>query len=438
MPTLSEYRRNVFHNLPAPVGFVLFVLRRLRDDRCLEAAGSLTFTTMLALVPFLTITLTIVAGFPMFDDFSARFKVFLLQNLVPDSAGRVITVYMRQFTDNTGKLTAVSMATLAVTALAMMGTIDKTFNRIWRVRRQRPWLVKTLTYWAVLTLGPLLLGIGLAMIGWLEARGGSGVMAALLSGSGFVIALAGLALFYRVVPNCPVPPSHAVAAAAFSTAALALMKTLFGLYVKKFGTFKLVYGAFAALPIFLLWLYLVWTIVLAGAVIAATLSYWHGEAWRRRVHPGQRLYDAVRLLLRLDEARREGQVLQLGRLRRMLSLGQDELHELLERLSQRGWVQSTRSDGWVLAAALECITLQALYHLLVTRPVTPPRAADGLHRLLGEYFGRIDATLDVNLAELAERLREGGTVSVPLLEGPASDDTEPQVQLAAPAPPTAA
>lgn len=405
MLRLSDYRRNVISKLPAPLDFALFVFRRLRDDRCLEAAGSLTFTTMLALVPFLTIALMVVSAFPMADSLTQEVKLFLIKNLVPDSAGKVISVYMRQFTENTGKLTLVGMATLALTALAMMATMDRTFNRIWRIRRSRPWMVKTLTYWGVLTLGPLLLGIGLTMTDWVADKAGSGALTAILNGSGFLMALAGFGLLYRVVPNCPVPPSHAWIAALFTTVALGLMKGLFGLYVRNFASYKLVYGAFASLPIFLLWLYLIWVIVLAGAVLSACLSYWHGEAWRRRAHPGQRLYDAVRLLLKLDDARREGVTLQLGQLRRSLSLGQDELHELLERLAEKGWTQATRSGGWLLAVALERINLQALYHLLVTRPVAPPRAVDGLHDMLAERFGRVDDSLDISLAEMARQLR---------------------------------
>jgi membrane protein len=377
------------------------VLRRLRDDRCLEAAGSLTFTTLLALIPFLTIALMVVSAFPMFDDISTRFKLFLLTNLVPDSAGKVITVYMRQFTDNADRLTAVGTLSLGATAWAMMATIDKTFNRIWRVRRQRPWLVKTLTYWAVLTLGPLLLGVSVALTGWLADHGP--VLAALIKSGSFLLALAGLNLLYRVLPNCPVPQRHALTAAAVATLALGLMKALFGWYIKKFATFKLIYGAFASFPIFLLWLYLIWTIVLAGAVISATLSYWHGEAWRRRPHAGQRVQDAVRILFKLDAARRAGEIPTVDRLRRSLSLGQDELHELLQRLSDRGWVQPTRNDGWVLSTALERITLKELYHMLVSRPLVSGRANDRLHASLAERFARMDIVLDVNLAELARQ-----------------------------------
>ena len=405
MPSLADYRRNLITRLPAPLDFGVFVLRRLRDDRCLEAAGSLTFTTLLALIPFLTIALTVMSAFPMFQDFSVRFKVFLTSNLVPDAAGKVITIYMRQFTDNAYKLTAVGMLSLGVTAVAMMATIDKTFNRIWRVRRQRNWLVKTLTYWAILTLGPLLMGVSLTLTGWIANQGA--LLATLISGGSFLLAVAGLTLMYRVVPNCPVPPKHAWAAAAAATLVLEAMRLLFGWYIRKFGTFKLVYGAFAAFPIFLLWLYVVWTIILAGAVISAALSYWHGEAWRRRPHPGQRVFDAVRLLLKLDEARRAGVTPTLDRLRRSLSLGQDELHEMLQRLADKNWVQPTRFDGWVLSSALERITLKELYHLLVSRPLTTSRGADPMHTTVSERFNQMEKALDVNLAELARQAQAG-------------------------------
>lgn len=415
MLALSDYRRNLISRLPAPLDFGLFILRRLRDDRCLEAAGSLTFTTLLALIPFLTITLMVVSAFPMFDAISVRFKVFLLTNLVPDSAGKVISVYMKQFTDNADRLTAVGVLSLGITVLAMVGTIDRTVNRIWRVHRQRPWLVKTMTYWSVLTLGPLMLSFSLAITGWLADRGP--LLAALINSCSFLLALGGLGLLYRMVPNCPVPPRHALAAAAAATVALGIMKSLFGWYIKKFATFKLIYGAFASFPIFLLWLYLVWVIVLAGAVISAALSYWHGEAWKRGVHPGQRVHDAVRILFKLEEARRLGETPTLTRLRRALSMGQDELHELLQLMSEKGWTQPTRSEGWVLATALDRISLRQLYHMLVTCPPTAARPGDLLHAGLAERFARMEAAIDVNLAELARQMQQTGAhTTAPVLQ----------------------
>ncbi|MFC4160168.1 YihY family inner membrane protein [Chitinimonas lacunae] len=429
MKNLSSFRSALQrHPIPAPLEFLQFILRRVREDRCMEAAGSLTFTTLLALVPFFTIALMVASAFPMFDEVSTRFKTFLLTNLVPESAGRIITVYMRQFTDNADRLTLVGMLSLAGTALAMMFTIDKAFNRIWRVRRSRPMVVKTLIYWAVLTLGPLLLGISLTLTSWLASKsgaGGSGV-ALLLSGSSFLLSVCGFALLYRVVPNCPVPARHALASALFTALAFELMKKLFGWYVQQFGTFKLIYGAFASVPIFLIWLYIAWVIVLCGAVLSATLSYWRGQAWRRRPHPERRLNDALRLLLLLDIAHQRGETHSLGRLRRTLGAGQDEMHELLERLADRGWVQATRNGRWVLSTALSAIRAKDVYHLLVDRQAAPAHSHDSVQTLIEGAFARLDSELDLSLAEIAARSRSGQDEPPPaLLQPPVAEPAAP-------------
>ncbi|MBP9610019.1 MAG: YihY family inner membrane protein, partial [Laribacter sp.] len=130
-------------------GFSLFVWRRAMQNRCLQVAASLTFTTLLSLVPLITITLIVVAAFPVFEELSSQFKEFLLRNLVPDFAGRIISVYLKQFTDNAGRLTAVGLALLAFTSLSLMLTIDRTFNAIWQVQRPRKLLHNMLVYWTV-------------------------------------------------------------------------------------------------------------------------------------------------------------------------------------------------------------------------------------------------------------------------------------------------
>lgn len=145
-------------SLSAVFGFADFIRQRLAQQRVLQVAGSLTFTTLLALVPLFTIALTMMSAFPVFSDYSTRFKVMLLSTLVPEFAGKVITVYMRQFADNAEKLTAAGIVMLGVTSLMLMATIERTFNSIWGVRRARPWLQQSMVYWTVLTLGPLVLG----------------------------------------------------------------------------------------------------------------------------------------------------------------------------------------------------------------------------------------------------------------------------------------
>ena len=138
--------------------FLRFIAARFRQDRFTQMAASLTFTTLLSLVPLITIALTLFSAFPVFDEFSGQIKQFLLANMLPETGGKMISRYVEQFAESAAKLTAVGIAFLALTAMLMMLTIDNAFNTIWRVSRPRPLIQRVLIYWAVLTLTPLLVG----------------------------------------------------------------------------------------------------------------------------------------------------------------------------------------------------------------------------------------------------------------------------------------
>ncbi|MBE9607887.1 YihY family inner membrane protein [Chitinilyticum piscinae] len=345
------------------IGFARFVGRRLINDRCLQTAGSLTYTTLLAFVPLFTIALTLFSAFPVFNDYSGKFKSFLLTNLVPDASGKLIGVYMRQFSDNAERLTAMGMIGLVFTALLLIFTIEKSFNEIWGIRRPRKLLARTLIYWATLTLAPLLIGISLSLasalskqadVGWLNIA----QIAPLILGWGT------LTLIYITVPNCYVPRSHAVIGGVVTGLLLELMKQLFGLYIRQFGSFKLVYGAFASIPIFLMWLYVCWVIILGGAVLTASLSYWHRAGWRWGQDHGSRFEQAMHILSALAVAHRHGEILHIDQLRRRVQLGIDATHGLLELMAPRGWVEEGKDGEWVLAIAPEHIQLKDVYQLV--------------------------------------------------------------------------
>lgn len=356
-------------------GFAQFVLRRLGDLRVLQVSGSLTFTTLLALVPLLTIVLTVMAAFPAFSDYSTRFKLMLLSNLVPEFAGKVITVYMRQFADNAERLTAVGIIMLGLTTLMLMATIERTFNAIWSVKQSRPWVQQSMIYWVVLTIGPLTLGGGILFWRWiLKVSKFERIMPVLADwveafGSIFLTGLV-LALVFRLVPNRFVPLKHALLGGIATALLLELAKLLFGLYIEKIASYKLVYGAFASMPIFLLWIYFLWLVVLVGAVFTASLSYWQGNAWQRRVEPRRRFLDAVDLLLMLDHAQGQGRALSPALMRQQVRVGYDELGVVLDKLAAHGYVQKGQRDQWVLKKKLEAIPLADLYGLFIYRPDT--------------------------------------------------------------------
>jgi len=385
---------------PRLYGFGRFVLRRLVDDRCLQVSGSLTFTTLLAIVPLFTITLTLFSAFPMFNVYSNRFKAFLISNLVPDASGRLIGTYMRQFSDNAERLTAIGMISLAVTALLLLFTIEKTLNQIWRVRRSRNLLARTLIYWAGLTLGPLLIALSISLTSWLVTSASAHTLLSaltlfLLKLAPWVLMLASLTLLYLAVPNCYVPRSHALFAAAFTVVALECMKKLFAIYIKQFASFKLVYGAFSSFPIFLLWIYSGWIIILGGAVLSACLSYWNDDGWRKAGHQGTRFEMAIQLLDLLSQAHRQGRVLHIDELRRKAGLGIDLTYQLLEAMAEKGWVTTTREGRWLLACSLDQIKLIEVFEQAVVPLVSEKDGAYGscVNRMRGQLDQNVDAYL---------------------------------------------
>jgi len=254
------------------------VRRRFQQDRLGQVASSLTFTTLLALVPLLTIMLTVFSAFPMFEDWSLAFKRFVLSTLVPESAGKVISVYMLQFSSNAHKLTAIGLVILAATAISLMMTIEAAFNGIWHVQRHRPLGVRLTTYWAVMTAGPVVIGAGLSISSALTgmAVGATQSLPLLAETIGELVPLTlsvlSFAALYLTVPNRQVARDHALVGGLVAGVGFELTRLAFAAYVKLFPTFKLVYGAFSSLPLFLVSLYLTWWVVLLGAVVAAELG----------------------------------------------------------------------------------------------------------------------------------------------------------------------
>src|ERR1700674_228822 len=354
-------------------GFLRYVGRRTQQDRCAQVAASLTFTTLLALIPLVTIAVTMISAFPVFTRFVDQMKIFLLQNMVPATASKIITDYMQQFSANAAQLTALGVASLAVTAIALMFTIDSAFNAIWKVRRLRPWLQRFLIYWAMLTLGPVLIGVSLTVTYYLIgfSQGWVGVFpfaeSTLLRVVPVLLTTVAFSLLYLTVPNRFVPRRHALIGGFAAALAFELMKRSFAAYVASVPTYKLVYGAFASFPIFLLWIYCCWLIILLGAVVTASLSHWQSGRWQLDQSPEQDYYDALRLLKVLYEAHGNGEVVPIVRLRQAVPIGIDHLEDALERLSAARIVQTVGGNSYAMTRDPATVPLVEIYRLFVLR-----------------------------------------------------------------------
>jgi len=253
------------------------VRTRFHEDRLGAAAGSLTFTTVISLVPLLTVGLAIFSVFPVFSRLEATLQKWLLQSLVPDHIARQVSNYLLQFASKAGQIGWMGALFLLLTALMMVLTIDRKLNEIWRVRTPRPLGQRLLVYWASLTLGPLLLAVSLTLSsyaisasrGWVSAVPGGLWLA--LNITEFAVVVLGAAALFRYVPNARVRATHALLGGVLVALGLEAAKNLLGWYLALVPTFSLVYGTFATVPIFLVWIHLVWMIVLLGAVVVACL-----------------------------------------------------------------------------------------------------------------------------------------------------------------------
>ena len=319
--------------------------KRFREDHMGLTASSLTFTTSIALVPFFTVALAIFTAFPMFAKLQGSLQVWLVESLIPDNISRQVLGYLTQFSRQASKLGVAGLAVLVATAVAMIFTIDRTFNGIWRVRHPRPFAQRVLIYWAAVTLGPLLIGASLAATSYLLpfARNGmagpSDVLQLLLDSLEFVALAGGMAALYHYMPNTYVKWAHAWTGGLFVAVGIAMAKKLLGLYLSMVPTYSVVYGAFATLPILLVWIYVAWIIVLMGAVIAAYLpSLLAGVARRASAH-GWRFQLALELLQRLDATRSGMPRGQLASdLAQSLRVELLELEQSLEALIRLHWI----------------------------------------------------------------------------------------------------
>lgn len=352
--------------------FWRFLLQRFLTDRAINSAAALTYTTLFAVVPVMTVTFAMLSAVPAFQGTGEQIQSFIFRNFVP-SSGETLQQYLREFTVQARHLTWAGVALLAVTAFFMLVTIEKTFNAIWRVRQPRRGISSFLLYWAILSLGPLLLGAGFAATTYVASlsllSGPDALIGAktLLRFAPVLFSTAAFTLIYSAVPNTRVPVRHALLGGLFSAVLMEVAKKGFALFVSLFPGYQLIYGAFATVPLFLLWIYLSWLIVLFGAELVCNLS--SSRTWRRQALP--RLLVVLGVLRVFHERQQHGRVVCLADIQqRGWSLPEDEWEEISSFLEGEQLICRTSNGAWVLCRDLEHYNL---HHLLSRSPWPIPR-----------------------------------------------------------------
>ncbi len=351
--------------------FLKFVEKHFTEDHCIRTAAALAYTSLLSLVPLMTVMFSTLAAFPVFQGIERDIEAFLFNNFVP-ALGETVRGYLHQFSEKASELRALGIVFLFITVLLMMNTIENAFNAIWRVRKKRKPIIRFLTYWAILTLGPLLVGAGFVATSYLvslpfftEVDETLGIKHRILVIVPFVLSTLAFFLIYRLLPNRTVSTRSALIGGLVAGGLFEIAKRLFAYYVVHFPSQQAIYGAFATIPVFLLWIYLCWLIILLGAEITRCHMTYHrsvGEVDERR----RNLFvDSYRVVGHLWQGQQRGTPCTISDLLIFEpDMNDDRIYQILRTLREAGWVQRTEEGGWVLLRDLCHETLLNLYQAL--------------------------------------------------------------------------
>lgn len=338
--------------------------RQFFEHDCMSAAGALTYTTLFAVVPLVTVTYIIFSLIPEYDDLGEQVQQFIFTNFVPGSSD-VVQEKLTEFAESARDLTAVGLFILFGTAFMLLVTIEKSFNTIWHVPEPRRGMQRFLLYWGVLSLGPISIVAGiissvylmsLPLVSDLDAFG---LRETLLGFFPVLVSVGGFTLIYFAVPNCHVPFRHALIGGVVTTLVFQAALNLFAVMSRGFS-YDAIYGTFAALPVFLLWLYFVWVIVLCGAIFVRSLSLSRQDDEARE----PLMIKATRILRMLHDAHMDGSTITDRDITQQIVLDQEEHDKIFRVLQDLKVLGQADDERWILGRNLKAITLWDLYQQL--------------------------------------------------------------------------
>ena len=396
----------------APQSFGMFMARRMIDDQITRVAASLSYTTSLAVVPAFALVLAILSAFPAFQGVRASVQDFVLGNFLPSTSLK-ISEQLSEFIDKAGSATAFGVIGLAVTSIMLLLTIESAFNRIFRVRRMRPLYLRLLVLWTVVTVGPFLVGVSFTMVGLFGmpadfAGTEAGRLAALALGWVMPTLLSWIAIsfVYVIVPNRRIKLADAALGAFGAALAFAVLRSGFASYIGSGSSYETIYGAVAAVPVFLVWVFFSWIVIMAGAVITATLPEWRFNRAGGSEAGLARIGYALEVIAKLAAAQNTGTGLPTGALARVLSIPDLTLGDVLDRLKAGHFVAVTDDGRWILSRDLDRVALADIVHHfgfgidLTSRMDFPGEIGKRLDQVLRRAADSERTVLSVSLANL--------------------------------------
>ncbi len=272
-----EWKIKLAEKLRPVADFLFFLAKRAQNDAVFRVASSLAYTSLIAIVPLFAIGLAIFSAFPVFDGIRSQVEEFLFHNLTPEFEQEV-SQYFADIVKNSGQLTTIGVVGIAVTSILLLSTIENSFNFIFKVTQPRHITTKITLYWTVITLGPLLLGTAFSMRGYLytlqkivaaDGETGRFFFSYLIPP---LMTILSLMLVYVLVPNKKVSVGSACSGAVVAVILFWFLRQGFAMAVLNNATYKTLYGALAIIPMFLIWMYLSWAVVIFGAVVTAAVD----------------------------------------------------------------------------------------------------------------------------------------------------------------------
>ena len=367
-PEKIEISPKPFRRRPSLRVTLRFFSRRMSQNALIETAAALSFSTIFALIPAIALVLAAVAAYPGLKALRVGMEEFLLGHLMPDT-GLGVGAAISGFVRAAGELTAFGIIGLIAAALVLLISIESAFNKIFHVSRSRRLAVRLIVFWTLMTVGPLLLGLGFSLFGVFTALPLFGPAD---PNSHINLVLGGLApallswivltFLYAIIPNRRVRPKDAMIGALVAAVLLTVLRYSFAFYVLSMTTYQAIYGALAAVPVFLVWIFLVWTIVLAGAVVTAGLPDWRHERTGAAVGSAGRLMTALSILERLESTGRDGIGIGTAALARSIRAPDIIFASVLAELQNARFVVTTDVGTWILARDLDRTPLGDLVH----------------------------------------------------------------------------
>lgn len=389
--------------------FIAFVVLQFKKAGCFDMATSLSYASVLSVVPLLAVGFAGFSNFPVFQEVLAELESFIFNNFIPTSS-EVISEYIRQFIGKASKLTIVGLVSLLVIALLLMWRIDQALNKIWETDGKRDYLKVFLIYWAVLSLGPLLIGVSLMATSYVtsiplisETADSFGIKVYILRLVAILFTYIAFSLTYLVVPNTRINLSHALIGGAVATLFFEFSKQGFALYISSNQTYQNIYGTLSTIPIFLVWVYISWLVILLGAMTSRCLDVFDFSK-SGQYNKRNEMISAFYIVFSLWEASLEGKSMsERAFSKNKKIINGKPFSQIMEYLENKKWVHKTQEKNWVLARDLDNFTLWQLY---LDLPYAIPRCTDEalFEPMVDEINRSLNRQLDVPLKTLFKQV----------------------------------